>query len=50
MFIVIDTFDDQWPNIMTSGDEGKPVIFDTREEAYEFGRENAQSFEVVEYH
>ena len=33
MFIVIDTFDPMYPNIVTDMDSGMPLLFDSIEEA-----------------
>ncbi len=35
MFIVIDTFNTEWPTIVCDPDTGKPLSFDTPEEAQE---------------
>lgn len=33
MYIVIDTFTPDWPTIVCNPEDGKPLSFDTKEEA-----------------
>lgn len=46
MYIVIDTFDSDFPCIVSNPDDGMPLLFDTEEEAKEEAS-NCQSAIVV---
>lgn len=48
MFIVIDTFDAEFPMIVCDPDSGIPLIFDTREEA-QAEADDCQEAIIVEY-
>jgi hypothetical protein len=46
MFIVIDTFDPLYPNIVVDIESGMPLLFDTREEAEDEANECQEAIVV----